>query len=426
MSGLGLLAGLGLAAGGLLPSAAPADHASAGPDDYRPAVRVLQPGDTLRLAPGEYRQGLRLHGLEGRHGAPIVIEGPARGPRAVLRARPGHNTVSLSNASWLVLRNLVIDGAGTGVDAVKAEGFSACDYVHHITLEGLTIVNHGRHQQQVGISTKCPAWGWVVRGNVIRGAGTGIYLGNSDGNAPFVGGLIEGNVVSDTLGYGLQVKHQLPRPQDLPGMPVEPTVTIIRRNVFAHASRGDPAQARPNVLIGHLPLAGPGREDEYHVYGNRFFGNAREALLQAEGNVAIYANLFVNHEPVEAPAVNIRPHNDRPRRVRVLQNTVVARGPGVVVRGGDPAHRQLVAGNAVFAAVPIEAGDQTANRIGAYADAAVELARPYASLDALDLRPRPGRLGGAPLRLPGGEGLTEGDRDFAGRVRTGAHYGAYD
>ena len=81
-------------------------------------------------------------------------------------------------------------------------------YAHHITLENLLIRGHGNNQQTVGISTKCPAWNWVIRGNTIIGAGTGMYLGDSDGSAPFVAGVIERNLIVDTIGYNLQIKHQ--------------------------------------------------------------------------------------------------------------------------------------------------------------------------------------------------------------------------
>ena len=104
------------------------------------------------------------------------------------------------------------------VDAVKSE--RPARYAHHITLENLLIRGHGNNQQTVGISTKCPAWNWVIRHNTIIGAGTGMYLGDSDGSAPFVAGVIEQNLIVDTIGYNLQIKHQRPRP-DVAGMPFD-------------------------------------------------------------------------------------------------------------------------------------------------------------------------------------------------------------
>ena len=113
--------------------------------------------------------------------------------------------VSILDSSHVTIRNLELDGRGLPVDAVKAEGHA--DWAHHITLENLLIQRHGHNQQTVGISTKCPTWGWVIRDNEIIGAGSGIYVGNSDGSAPFIAGMIEHKLVVDTLGYNLQVKH---------------------------------------------------------------------------------------------------------------------------------------------------------------------------------------------------------------------------
>jgi len=300
----------------------------AGPEGYRQALRTLQPGDTLRLQAGVYREGLPLHRLSGTADAPIVIEGPADGPAAVFLARAGHNTVSIVDARHVTVRNLELDGANLPVDGVKCEGHAA--WAHHITLENLTIHGHGNNQQTVGISTKCPAWNWVIRDSRIVGAGTGIYLGNSDGSAPFVAGLIEHNLIVDTQGYNLQIKHQKPRPE-LPGMPDEPGTTIIRHNVFSkeHGEPGGP-MARPNVLLGHWPLAGPGRDDYYQVYGNFFYDNPTEALFQGEGNIALHHNVFWNPH---GDAVRIQPHNDVPKEIVAAYNTVLAKGAG---RGAQP------------------------------------------------------------------------------------------
>ncbi|WP_255398912.1 hypothetical protein [Nitrosovibrio sp. Nv6] len=197
---------------------------TATPDTYRVRLKILEPGDSLQLMPGEYKDGLPIHYLHGTSPAPIMISGPDKGPRAIFVARPGHNTVSIVNSSYIAIRNLDIDGRQLTVDGVKCEGHA--DWAHHITLDGLRVYGHGNDQQTVAISTKCPAWGWVIRHNVITDAGTGLYLGDSDGRAPFINGLIEHNLIVDTLGYNLQIKHQQLRPV-LPEIPVEPSTTII-------------------------------------------------------------------------------------------------------------------------------------------------------------------------------------------------------
>lgn len=396
----------------------------AGPANYASKVDNLRPGDVLRLEPGIYRRGLRLHGIEGAPGHRIVITGPTIGPSAVFVAHNGRNTISLKNAAYITIRNLVLNGRGRNADAVKAE--STGRYAHHITLENLLIHNYDRGQQIVGISTKCPAWGWVIRGNIIENVGTGMYFGNSDGSAPFVGGLIEGNVVRATIGYNLEIKRQKVRP-NLAGMPDEPRVTIIRNNVFSKAHGSSTGiMARPNVLLGAWPRKGPGHLDRYLVYGNVFYQNPTEALLQATGRVAIYNNLFINTKGV-GRAIMIMAHNDRsPKSVDIFHNTIVASDIGIAVWGADPEARHWVAANAIFAATPTTGKMERAwNVVGTMAAAADYLKAPFAPPGELNLSPRPGRLivpeipEGALVDYPGAA------RDFVGRLWTRGMAGAY-
>lgn len=385
------------------------------PENYQGLLSKLKPGDTLRLAPGLYMRGLPLHGLSGTPGKPILIVGDQSGTGTVFVARPGANTISIKNAAHLEMRSLRLDGAGLSVDAVKAEGTSA--FAHHIVLEDLTIVNHGADQQAVGISTKCPAWGWVIRGNVIHGAGTGIYLGNSDGSAPFVGGVIENNLVVDSLGYNLQIKHQAARAAM---MPAEPMRTVIRHNVFSKANGGSSGpSARPNVLLGHFPEEGAGRDDEYHVYGNFFHDNPHEALLQAEGNIVVHHNIFVN---AHGDALRIQPHQALPKRVTIAHNTVLADNAGILVTGGDSRFRQSVVANAIFAGQPLVGGAQHRNVTAPYEAASEFLVAPFAEADKRDFSPR-----GRSLDLPSAmddASLPPGQVDFYGRTRQTSNAGA--
>ncbi len=347
--------------GGLLCLLAGATQAAdfrAGVDDYRDFVRRLQPGDRLLLEPGDYGRGLPLHNLSGRADQPIVIEAanPAAPPRFI--AQSGSNTVSLVNVRYLVLRHLELDGRNVPVDAVKAEGHSR--YADFITLEQLFIHDHAASQQNVGISTKCPAFGWLIKNNRIERVGTGMYLGDSDGSDPFVGGVIEANRLSGTLGYNLQIKHQKTRHADWAGR----YDTVIRYNVFSRQAPVPGAQARPNVLLGHFPLTGPGSEDRYLVYSNLFRDNPSEALLQAEGRVAVYNNVFINPH---GDAVHIQPHNDVPRAMALFSNTVLVSGTGIQVRGAEgAAYRQRVIGNVIAARTPLQGGDALYNILSPY------------------------------------------------------------
>ena len=354
--------------------------------NYRDYLRRLQPGDRVLLAPGDYRQALPLHNLSGHAGQPIVIEAadPAAPPRFI--ARPGANTVSLVNVRHLVLRHLELDGRSLPVDAVKAEGHSR--YADFITLEYLFIHDHAASQQNVGISTKCPAFGWVVSNNRIERVGTGMYFGDSDGGDPFVGGIIEGNRVSQTLGYSLQIKHQKTRPPEHTGR----HDTVIRYNVFSKQDALPGPLARPNVLLGHFPLAGTGSEDRYLVHGNLFLHNPSEALLQAEGRVAVYDNVFINGD---GDAIRIQPHNDVPRDMDIFSNTVLASGAGIQIRQAEgAAYRQRVIANAVAAALPLYGGEAVHNLT-------LDYQPDWLAVAASELTPRL-LAGQPPRRLPDG------------------------
>jgi hypothetical protein len=323
-----------------------------------------------------------------------------------------------------VLRGLELDGRHEPVDGVKAEGQGQrrCVAVHDIVLDDLYIHDHDHNQQSVGINTKCNAWRWVVRRTVIERVGTGMYFGGSAGDTPFIRSVIEENLVRDTLGYSLQIKHQTGWP-DLPGMPVGTGATIIRHNVFDKTKTGATGpSARPNVLVGHWPLAGAGASDIYEIYGNVFNENPTgEPLLQAEGRLGIYNNVFLNRD---GDAMWIRPHHDRPRRVHVFWNTVLASGNGVRVAGADAGATVLVTGNAVLAGgTPIRGVAHRDNVTDRYDLAGSYLTRPFA--EPADLGPLPGRLIGPALDLSALSAFSGWNDDVEGRRRDGTYRGAY-
>ncbi len=397
----GLVAGLLCCAGGLSGIAAAADFI-AGPNDYRNFLPRLTAGDRLLLRAGDYQRGLPLRGLSGEPGRPIVIAGPAKGPRARFIARDDANSISLVDVRHIHIQHLELDGGGKSVDAVKAEGHAA--YAHFVTLENLYIHDHAASQQNVGISTKCPAFGWVVRGNRIERVGTGMYFGDSDGSDPFVAGLIENNRISDTLGYNLQIKHQTARPADLPEAKMQHD-TIIRHNLFSKADAGPPGpMARPNVLIGHPPGQGQGVDDRVLVYANLFWQNASESLFQGEGNLEIHSNIFVN---ANGSAIRIQPHNGSPRCVSVLNNTVLAQDQGVYLRNQETgrACEQRVECNLIFAGRPLAGEAAGQNFVAASDQVARYLVRPSGELMDFDATPR------LPVRL---EHCTSGLKDYFG------------
>lgn len=322
------------------------------PATYRGVLARLVAGDVLSLAPGIYTRNLPLHQLAGTAARPIVIAAADPADKPVFVAHAGVNTLSLRNVRHLVVRDLVLEGRGQPVDAVKAEGDSA--YADFVTLENLTIRDYAASQQNVGISTKCPAFGWIVRNNTIQRVGTGMYFGDADGSDPFVGGLIVANRVTDVRGYALQIKHRDSGVAAYPGT----HDTVIRDNVFSKSDDAQALQARPNVLLGHGPRTGAARADRIVMVGNVLRNNPHEALLQAEGRLWLHDNVFVN---VWGDAIHIQPHHDVPRTMRLSSNTVVAAGVGIRIRtGGSPARQQLD-NNLIAAGTAWRGGEATDN-----------------------------------------------------------------
>jgi hypothetical protein len=264
---------------------------TATPATYNSLLGTLGPGDTLVLGAGNY-SGLQVSRLRGTSSQCIVITGPSSGVPAVIQGVVGANTVEIANSSFLAIENLTIDSLGIdGAFGISAHGTS--NLTHDILIQGNILVGQGASQQTDGISTKIPTWGWVIRQNKIIGAGTGIYLGNSDGTDPFIAGVIEDNLIEDPIGYCMEIKYQLPWPS-LPGIPTSPTSTIIRNNVFIKNDQPSPDGSRPNLLVGGFPSSGPGSSNLYEIYGNFFYHNPREALFQGSGRISFHDNVLVD------------------------------------------------------------------------------------------------------------------------------------
>ena len=383
------------------------------PGSFAGALAAVTPGDTLVLAPGRYRH-FSLSGLAGRADAWITIRGPAAGDPAVIDADTGPccNTIEIRDSSFVALEHLTVDGGHVdGAFGINASGTA----VHDVRVEGCTFVNHDTSQQNVAISTKVPTWGWVIRGNRIVGAGTGMYLGNSDGTDPFIGGLIENNLFSDTIGYNVQIKWQQPRPTPA-GIPSTASATIIRHNVFIKNDRASPDGDRPNLLVGGFPDTGPGSDDRYEIYGNFFFHNPRESLLQASGRVSIHDNVLVD---VAGTAMLLQNHDLPLRQAFVYNNTIFSAGAGIRF-GSAAAQGDAVFGNLVFAGTAIGGtiADQRDNVMDTVGNAGMYVTAPSTTLGAMDFYPLAGgRAQGSALDMTKVLGDAEHDRDFNGTAK---------
>ncbi len=392
----------------------------AGPGDYGGKLRSLKPGDRLILKPGIYKGGLRLQNLNGNSGKPITITGIPRGRPALFEARRNHNTVEINGCSFLTLSSITIDGKNMG----SCFGIDGNGNSHDITIENCILKNHAAAQSTVAISTTGSAvWNWTIRNNVIENAGTGMYLGNSDGSNPFVGGIIENNLFKNTIGYNVQIKHQNNRPS-IPGMPAR-AKTIIRHNVFSNVRRppGKSDGRRPCLLVGTFPTSGKGADDMYLIYGNFFYENCSgEALFQGEGNIAFYNNVLVNSS---GDGFRVHKHNGVVRKIRVFHNTVIAKGTGISVRNGDKRYKQLVFRNAVFAGSPIKSGGASGNITSSFNSASSFLVSPNGGPGTMNLYPRPGKLR-SKVSFTSAREFPDWNTDFNGHPRRGIFAGAYE
>ncbi len=399
---------------------------NANQNNYSGIVGNLVAGDTLLLQGGNYTNGLYVGGLTGTALAPIVIMGTENGTPTTFLGNGCCNTISLVQSAYVVLKNLTINGQNIpNIDGVKAEG-STGNWTHHITLENLRIIGHGANQQTVGISTKCTSWDWAIRGCSIEAAGTGMYLGNSNGNDPFVNGLIEHNLIFNTIGYNMQIKHQNNNLRVFPGMTLNGK-TVIRYNVFSKAQNASTGgDARPNLLLGNFPATGNGSNDVYEIYGNFLYQNPVERLLQGTGNIALYNNIFVNH--IGGDGAGFQTHNGfQPRDIFVFQNTfLINGGTGINFSGVNTGFTQMAVGNAVFAANPINNSPVQSNNVtGSYAASVNFVNSASTNLASLDLYPLPGMLTGTAINSAPFQSFENYDLDFNGDQKDWMHRGGY-
>ncbi|MDD5570205.1 MAG: T9SS type A sorting domain-containing protein [Bacteroidales bacterium] len=415
-----------------------ANFITANPGNYQTYADGLQAGDTLFLTAGTYPDGLNLYDHTGTPSAPIVITGVEGAYTTIFLgdATQSWNTIQIGNSSYVVIKNLKIDGQNIDyVDAVNAKG----SWADHITIENVYIINNGGSidcdNQTVGISTKCTAWNWIIRGNIIIGAGTGMYFGNSDGTMPFVGGLIENNVVINTRGYNLQIKHQKDGERaKIAGTSTDYQKTIIRYNVWSKDSGSTPIDcgdgSRPCVLLGAFPSTSFGANDTYEVYGNFFYNNPTEALIQITGNTALYSNVFVNNaNPLGFITICITNQNGfKPRNINVFHNTVLSNttSGGLWLYSPNSSYQQHCYANAVFSASAIGGFANELDDVSdTYANAATYINSPSTTLASLDMYPKAGKLQGTLTSNTLFKSFTDFDKDFNGNTYDWTYRGAY-
>jgi hypothetical protein len=390
------------------------------PSNYLNLVTTAQPGDTVAFAAGNYTSGLNLSGMNGTAGAWITFDGSAG---ATILGTASQNTVELDSTSYLVFENFTVNSQHLN-DGIKAGG-GLSNVSHDILIKNNTILNADSSQQTVGISTKCIAWNWTIQGNTVNSAGTGMYLGDSSGYAPFINGIIEYNTVENTIGYGMQIKDQEPYAL-VAGMPSSGT-TVVSNNFFLNNDiQGTLGQgARPNVMIGGFPASGPSSSDTYQIYGNLIDNNVSggDYLLQVTGRASIHDNILINDS---AGGIHIQPHYDdigtlfNPLQIAVYDNTIYDVGTGISGAASWP-----IVGNLIFANNSGAPGDNLSDSI---ANAGLYLADPTNAPVAADFLPLPGMCQGTAVDLSqfASDLAYNLDYNATSRPNSDTYYGAFE
>jgi len=431
-----------LVAASLLPSVrlARAADVNADPSNYKAALATLKPGDTLHLAAGTYAPmgstPLPLSNLNGTASQWITVTGPsADPPTAVFQASPDGccDVVEITNSSYLAIENLYVDGMHVdGAFGISAKGGTS-NVVHDIRVESCTLVDMDNDgitgdlgQQDDGISTKTPTWGWIIRHNKIVGAGTGMYLGNSNGSDPFIAGVIDDNVVDQPTGYCIEIKQQSPWPA-VPDIPTKPTATILSNNVFIKADHAATKSGpRPQVLVDGFPTSGPGAQNHYELYGNLFVHDDEDYLLQATGRVHVHDNVFV--DDAMHGAINFTDHDGYTViDAIVYDNTIYGVGTGIAFSNA-PSGVGFAVGNAIFASTAFAGmvATQTDDVSDTVANAAEYVNDPSLTLGTMDFYPKAGSpLRGAKMDLSSVSTDVDYDLDFNGAKKDFTYRGAY-
>jgi len=206
----------------------------------------------------------------------------------------------------------------------------------------------------------------------------------------------------------------------VPGMPLGPTSTIIRNNVFIKNDQASEDGDRPNVLVGEFPDAGGGSDNLYEIYGNYFVHNHREALFQGSGRLSLHDNIFVDG-PYAYPAIVLRKQNGPLKIAMVYNNTIYTHGEGI--HFGSPAiEGGVVAANLIFAAKGLSAADSLTsdNLTASVEDAPAYVRAPSFDPSAADFYPLRGKCRGAPMDLSIFQSDADYTLDFNGMPKTQA------
>lgn len=114
----------------------------------REELARAKPGETIRIAPGDYRGGFNGRGLHGEPSKPIILK--AADPKRPPVFKDGTEGLHLSQVSYLELHDLIVIGAtGNGINI--DDGGTLDRASHHILLRNLVIRDIGPIGNRDGI-----------------------------------------------------------------------------------------------------------------------------------------------------------------------------------------------------------------------------------------------------------------------------------
>jgi hypothetical protein len=284
-------------------------------DDFEAAAMALSPGAELVLRGGIYTFNENITvSVSGTSTQSITIRSKD-GEKAILeQSSASHNVIEVNNASWLVLRGLVIRGGSQGLRLINSD---------YITIEDCEIYETG----DVALSANSGGTyeGLVIRRNHIHhtnGTGEGMYLGCNYDGCRIANSVIEGNYIHHTnrssveQGDGIEIKEGS-------------YGNIIRNNVVHDTNY-------PCILL--YSTVGNGAPNI--VEGNIVW-NSSDNTIQVAADAIIRNNIVLGN-------VSFQTHQSgSPSNIEFVHNTVINSGRGVQV--SNISGPVLIANNAVYA-----------------------------------------------------------------------------
>ncbi|MCE9673294.1 right-handed parallel beta-helix repeat-containing protein [Myxococcus stipitatus] len=324
------------------------------------AVRSAGPGEAIRVAAGEYAEGIVIDGAvrAGREDAPITLLGEGQ-PR-IVPAKGGGTLVQVRKPHWIV-EGFDLDVRGEPRFAVLFAGdtrgavLASC-HIHHGSLgagvatfggasDVLITNNHIHHFHRKprgdshGVVVQATSRDITVRGNDIHdnsGDSVQCLLPDEPGEAPARGLVIEDNLLHDNVENAVDIKTC----RDV----------VIRRNTM-HGFRKSPTSAGEAVVI-HYSARDVRVEDNlvYDAGRGIAVGGSREADQPSPVQVVVRGNVI--HDITRAggsDGAGIRVENSRD--VRVEGNTIDrTEGYGMMLglgSNGAPSEDLTVRGNVI-------------------------------------------------------------------------------